>query len=168
MADLDHVIAALVDYMDENGRHDAPDILVSNYEVAVGALCSVGLLRRDDASVSFVHQGYFDHLVAERVLRDAFQRNNAPIRWVKANQSFIAGHGGSLEEGLARIEAPTLILYSENDLVFAPEGVRQTAELIEDGGADVELVTLEGKRGHLDGILAIDQAGERIRAFLAE
>ncbi len=111
-----------------------------------------------------IEQTLDDIAAARAELADA----NHLLYLVKANQSFIAGHGGSLEEGLGRIEAPTLILYSENDLVFAPEGVRQTAELIEDGGADVELVTLEGKRGHLDGILAIDQAGERIRAFLAK
>lgn len=87
---------------------------------------------------------------------------------VKANQAFITGHGESLEEGLARIDAPTLVIYSENDLVFTPEGVRRTAELIEAGGARVERVTLEGGRGHLDGVMGIEQAGERIRAFLAE
>ncbi|NIC07977.1 E22 family MetX-like putative esterase [Billgrantia bachuensis] len=87
---------------------------------------------------------------------------------VKANQAFVTGHGESLEEGLARIGAPSLILYSENDLVFAPQGVRETAELIEADGTEVELVTLEGSRGHLDGVLAIGQAGDRIRDFLAE
>ncbi|MDX5432399.1 MAG: homoserine O-acetyltransferase [Halomonas sp.] len=106
-----------------------------------------------------------DDIAASRAeLADA----NHLLYLVKANQAFLTGHGESLEEGLARIEAPTLILYSESDLVFAPEGVRQTAELIEAGGTEVETVTLEGKRGHLDGVVAIDQAGERIRDFLAE
>ncbi|MCE8026168.1 homoserine O-acetyltransferase [Halomonas sp. MCCC 1A11058] len=111
-----------------------------------------------------IEQTLDDIAAARAELADA----NHLLYLVKANQAFIAGHGESLEEGLARIEAPTLILYSENDLVFAPEGVRKTAELIETGGAEVELMTLEGKRGHLDGVLGIDQAGERIRAFLAE
>lgn len=75
----------------------------------------------------------------------------------------MAGHGDSLEEGLAAIEAPTLMLYSENDLVFAPQGVRRTAELIE---ANVTIETLEGNRGHLDGVLSIDQASDTLRAFL--
>ncbi|MFQ3790300.1 E22 family MetX-like putative esterase [Halomonas sp. A29] len=106
-----------------------------------------------------------DDIAASRAeLADA----NHLLYLVKANQAFLTGHGKSLEEGLARIDAPTLILYSENDLVFAAEGVRETAELIEDGGASVELVTLDGKRGHLDGVLGIDQAGERIRTFLTE
>ncbi|QOR40304.1 homoserine O-acetyltransferase [Billgrantia diversa] len=87
---------------------------------------------------------------------------------VKANQAFVTGHGDSLKEGLARIDAPSLILYSENDLVFAPQGIRETAETIEADGTEAELVTLEGNRGHLNGVLAIDQAGDRIRTFLAE
>jgi homoserine O-acetyltransferase len=85
---------------------------------------------------------------------------------VRANQTFMAGHGDSLEAGLAAIDAPTLMLYSENDLVFAPEGVRHTAALIEEGGSDVTLETLEGNRGHLDGVVSIDQASETLRAFL--
>jgi homoserine O-acetyltransferase len=85
---------------------------------------------------------------------------------VRANQTFIAGHGGSLEEGLAAIEAPTLMLYSESDLVFAPEGVRHTAELIEADGTEVTLETLEGNRGHLDGVVSIDQASDTLREFL--
>lgn len=85
---------------------------------------------------------------------------------VQANQTFMAGHGDSLEEGLAAIEAPTLMLYSEKDLVFVPEGVRRTAELIEADGTDVTLETLEGNRGHLDGVLSIDQASDTLRAFL--
>jgi homoserine O-acetyltransferase/O-succinyltransferase len=111
-----------------------------------------------------IEQTLDDIAAARAELADA----NHLIYLVKANQAFIAGHGDSLEEGLARIEAPTLILYSENDLVFAPEGVRETAELIEAGGATVELVTLEGNRGHLDGVVGIDQAGDRIRAFLSD
>ncbi|RBI68680.1 homoserine O-acetyltransferase [Vreelandella sulfidaeris] len=85
---------------------------------------------------------------------------------VQANQTFMAGHGNSLEKGLAAIEAPTLMLYSEKDLVFAPQGVRRTAELIEADGTDVTLETLEGNRGHLDGVLSIDQASDTLRAFL--
>lgn len=86
---------------------------------------------------------------------------------VRANQTFIAGHGESLEAGLAAIEAPTLILYSPDDLVFAPPSVERTAELIGADGTAVELIALEGRRGHLDGVVAIDQAGEALSEFLS-
>nr|WP_290981109.1 hypothetical protein [Halomonas sp.] len=58
------------------------------------------------------------------------------------------------------------MLYSENDLVFAPQGVRRTAELIEADGTEVTLEILEGNRGHLDGVLSIDQVSDTLRAFL--
>mgnify|MGYP003712621469 FL=1 len=98
--------------------------------------------------------------------RAALSDANHLLYLVRANQTFMAGYGDSLEAGLAAIEAPTLMLYSENDLVFAPEGVRRTAELIEADGTEVALETLEGNRGHLDGVVAIEQASDTLRAFL--
>jgi len=44
--------------------------------------------------------------------------------------------------------------------------VRRTAELIEADGTEVTLETLEGDRGHLDGVVSIDQASDTLRAFL--
>lgn len=87
---------------------------------------------------------------------------------VKANQLFLAGHGQSYIEGLQKIKAPTLIIHSDEDLVFFPEEVRETAAYIRSGGTPVEIVELQGTRGHLDGVLSIGQAGPQIRAFLAK
>ena len=69
---------------------------------------------------------------------------------------------------MQRIKAPTLIIHSEDDLVFFPDEVRKTAADIQSGGAKVEIAKLVGKRGHLDGVLSIAQAGEKIKAFLAK
>ena len=109
-----------------------------------------------------IEQTLDDIAAARAALSDA----NHLLYLVRANQTFMAGYGDSLEAGLAAIEAPTLMLYSENDLVFAPEGVRRTAELIEADGTEVALETLEGNRGHLDGVVAIEQASDTLRAFL--
>lgn len=87
---------------------------------------------------------------------------------VKANQLFLAGHGASIVEGLQRIDAPTLVIHTDEDLIFFPEEVRQTATLIGADGTPVEIVEIQGTRGHLDGVLNIGQAGERIKAFLEE
>lgn len=116
-----------------------------------------------DINARYAIEKTLDDVAAARAeLSDA----NHLLYLVRANQTFMAGYGDSLEEGLAAINAPTLMLYSENDLVFAPEGVRHTAELIEAGGNEVALETLEGNRGHLDGVLSIDQASETLREFL--
>ncbi len=116
-----------------------------------------------DINARYAIEQTLDDVAAARA---ATSDANHLLYLVRANQTFMAGHGDSLEEGLAAIEAPTLMLYSENDLVFAPEGVRRTAELIEADGTEVTLETLEGNRGHLDGVLSIDQASDTLRAFL--
>ncbi|MEO1090130.1 MAG: homoserine O-acetyltransferase [Pseudomonadota bacterium] len=85
---------------------------------------------------------------------------------VKANQLFRTGHGDSLVEGLARIEAPTLMLYSPDDLVFPAAKVQATATLIGADGTPVETYAIAGRRGHLDGVLNLQQVEAVLRAFL--
>ena len=117
-----------------------------------------------DLDARYAIEQTLDDIAAARAeIADA----NHLLYLVRANQTFMAGHSESLEAGLAAIEAPTLMLYSEDDLVFSPQSVRRTAELIAADGTPVELIPLEGTRGHLDGVLAIDQAGEVLREFLA-
>ena len=87
---------------------------------------------------------------------------------VKANQLFRAGHGKTPREGLLKIKAPALIIHSDEDLIFFPEEVRETAAIIGSGGTPVEIVELQGTQGHLDGIFEIWQAEEEIRAFLGK
>jgi homoserine O-acetyltransferase len=86
----------------------------------------------------------------------------------KANQLFIADHGESLADALARIEAPTLIIHQPEDLIFYPALVQQTANLIAADGTPVQRVEIAGTRGHLDGVLSLAQAGDVIAAFLEE
>jgi homoserine O-acetyltransferase len=85
---------------------------------------------------------------------------------VKANQLFFAGHGDSLYEGLLAIDDPVLLIHSDEDLVFPGNAVRETAAIIKSDGTPVQVVELEGTRGHLDGVLSIAQAGAAIKAFL--
>nr|VFK00969.1 MAG: homoserine O-acetyltransferase [Candidatus Kentron sp. LFY] len=86
----------------------------------------------------------------------------------KACQNFIAGHGTSLEKGLAAIDAPVLLIYAPDDLIFFPEQVLRTKSLIEADGTRVETVKLEGKLGHADGFVSIAKAADSIARFLAQ
>lgn len=67
-----------------------------------------------------------------------------------------------------RIRCPTLLLYAPGDLVFPPAWIERTAAAIRTSGAMVDTVPLHGPNGHLNGVMRIAQAGERIAAFLAE
>jgi homoserine O-acetyltransferase len=84
---------------------------------------------------------------------------------VKANQIFVAG-GRNLADGLKKIDAPVLLITSDDDLIFTADAVNQTAQMIKSDGTPVEQVKIKGGHGHLDGVLAIGQAGQRIAEFL--
>ncbi|MGF1525806.1 MAG: homoserine O-acetyltransferase [Candidatus Competibacterales bacterium] len=86
----------------------------------------------------------------------------------KANQLFYTGHGESLYQGLLNIAAPVLLIHSNEDLIFPGDAVRETAAIIKSDGTPVQIVELQGTRGHLDGVLSIAQAGEAIRNFLTQ
>jgi len=83
----------------------------------------------------------------------------------KANQLYAAGNG-DVTDGLRRIQAPTLLVPSRDDLVFLPAWVESTRTMIAADGTPVDVAWLDGTDGHLDGVIAIGQQAERIRAFL--
>ncbi|WP_293798753.1 homoserine O-acetyltransferase [uncultured Bosea sp.] len=84
---------------------------------------------------------------------------------VKANQLFTAG-GTSLADGMAKIKAPMLYITQPKDLVFTPDAVERTLKAAKDAGRDITHVTIDGSRGHLDGVMSMKQAEGAIRAFL--
>jgi homoserine O-acetyltransferase len=85
---------------------------------------------------------------------------------VKANQGFMTGYGRSLAEGLARIEAPVLLIGAKDDLIFFPRHVQRTRDLIAADGTPAQYTEIDGPLGHLDGIFSLDQVAEEIAAFL--
>lgn len=85
--------------------------------------------------------------------RAATSDANSLLYLVKANQLASADP--------SRIKAPTLIVYTPTDVVFYAPYVEQAAKTI---GA--ETAQLSGPNGHLNGVVAIGQAGEKISAFL--
>lgn len=84
---------------------------------------------------------------------------------VKANQIFAAG-GTSLADGMSRIKAPLLIVSQPRDLVFTPDTIERTVEAAKKAGRDVTHVTIQGTRGHLDGVISMKQAEGAVKAFL--
>jgi homoserine O-acetyltransferase len=104
----------------------------------------------------FKIEAYLDQVAAARAgVADA----NHFLYLVKANQLAAVDP--------ARIKVPALVLYAPNDLVFYEPLVQETIQKIAAGGTAVENGTLPGPNGHLNGVVAIGQAAERITTFLS-
>lgn len=99
--------------------------------------------------------------------RAAMSDANHFLYLAKAGQLFVTG-GGNLADGLRAIQAPVLLITSDDDLIFHHDAVLQTAQMINGNGTPIEHVKIWGGRGHLDGIFAIDDAGKWIAKFLAK
>ncbi len=115
----------------------------------------------------------FDNLFQVEAILDAAARSRAIqsdanhfLYLAKAVQLFYAGHGKTLQEGLLAIDAPVLIVHTDEDLIFPGPLVRDTARMIGSDGTSVRTVTINGTRGHLDGLVSIEQAGSAIKEFL--
>ena len=67
-----------------------------------------------------------------------------------------------------QIKVPTLILYSPTDLLFPQPWIERTAAAIREAGTPIDMAPLHGPNGHLNGVLHIAQASERIAAFLTD
>jgi len=92
--------------------------------------------------------------------RAATSDANSLLYLVKANQLAAADPD--------KIKTPALILYSPTDLVFYAPYVEENAKKIASHGTPVETMPLPGPNGHLNGVFAVGQAGDKIRAFLAK
>jgi homoserine O-acetyltransferase/O-succinyltransferase len=102
--------------------------------------------------------------------RAALSDANHLLYLVKANQTFFPGYGAGAkgaDEGLKRIKAPALILYSPTDQVFPQDWVKATAQALSANGVSVETAEIGGPYGHLNGVYGMAPHAERIAAFLA-
>ena len=62
----------------------------------------------------------------------------------------------------------SLFLPADNDLLLRPELSREAHRLLSESDKPSSLATLEGAMGHLNGVVGIAQAEERLRAFLTD
>jgi homoserine O-acetyltransferase len=91
---------------------------------------------------------------------------NSFLYLAKANQLFVTGHKGMLEDGLRDIRAKVLLVPAQSDLLLFPEYSKRAMAVLKSQGREVEYFEIEGDGGHLDGVLAVTKAGEVIRKFL--
>lgn len=105
-------------------------------------------------------------LDASGLIRAKFSDANHFLYLVKANQLYAPGGAKSLDEAAAKIKAPALVVYQPKDLVFPGPAVEATIAALKKAGNPVQSFVLQGKRGHLDGVVSMGQAADTIRAFL--
>ncbi|MDZ7789782.1 MAG: hypothetical protein U5L08_04665 [Xanthomonadales bacterium] len=86
----------------------------------------------------------------------------------RASQLFVAGHGGDLDAALERVQARSLFLPAEGDLLLRPKLAMTAHQKLLEAGRDTQLMTLDGPMGHLNGVVGMEQAAEKLRQFLNE
>ncbi|WP_223858108.1 E22 family MetX-like putative esterase [Salinimonas profundi] len=85
---------------------------------------------------------------------------------VRACQLFVAGHKDSLQQGLSTIKAKTLFMPAANDLLLMPYLSTRTYEQLRKAGKNSHYAELQGNLGHLEGVLDIQEQGEKLKSFL--
>jgi homoserine O-acetyltransferase len=86
---------------------------------------------------------------------------NSVLYTVKANQLYRLS-----EAEIKGIQAKILFLPAASDMIFPPALSERAMQRFKALGGRAEMVVLAGHGGHLDGVLALTQAGEVIRRFI--
>jgi len=118
-------------------------------------LAAEGKDPREALVNKFKVEAEIDEFIAQRA---AVVDANQFLYLVKANQLASAD--------ISRIRAPVLAISTPTDALFPPAQITQALEKIAANGIAVETTQVTGPNGHWNGVLAIAQAGEKIRAFL--
>jgi hypothetical protein len=120
MEQMDTALNALVDYMEGHGKISAPERITANWPKVTEALFSHGILQVSAGQITFCHQSYLDHLIADRLLRQIDRGTGTVIDWL----------GSKERQSLFRREQlrQTLVMLSEES---PDDFLRVTKELLE-------------------------------------
>jgi hypothetical protein len=120
MEQMEAALNALADYMEGHGKISAPKRVTGNWPKVTKALFSHGILQVSAGQITFCHQSYLDHLIADRLLRQIDRGTGTVIDWL----------GSKERQSLFRREQlrQTLVMLSEES---PDEFLRVTKELLE-------------------------------------
>jgi homoserine O-acetyltransferase len=116
-------------------------------------------IRQSHSIINWLHE----RAASRAKLMDA----NHLLYLVRANQLFVAGYKQDLTSGLEKLQAKTLFLPSNNDLLLMPYLAKEAFEILKKQGKDSQYTELDGDLGHLNGVSNITQQGQKIADFLA-
>lgn len=144
------------------------DALTPEFFNQVGKTEAVNHQSLESGPLHSIHQSHniVKWLRARAESRAAISDANHLLYLARANQLFVAGHGDNLKNGLANIQAKSLFLPSNNDLLLMPYLSHRANQGLLDLGKSSELFELQGNAGHLNGVIAISQKAEKIKDFL--
>ncbi len=116
---MDAFLAPLLDNMEDKGEISAPATFVAKKPAVRHAFVSFGILQQGAGRISFSHQRYLDHLIAERLLQKIYQGTDSVIEWLgpKKNQSLFRRE--QLRQVLAMLseESPTDFFNTARELL---------------------------------------------------
>ena len=134
----------------------------------IGAQIGYKVLEEDVLSDIAAKPSMVNWLMGRAGERAALMDANHLLYLVRANQLFVTGMQGTLEEGLANIQAKVLLLPARTDLLLMPYHAELIAQGLAKHNNAAELHYLNGSLGHLEGVAGIAAHAETIRAFLAD
>jgi len=93
---------------------------------------------------------------------------NSYVLAIRAIQNFTVGGADTLEAGLAKVRAPTLVIGVPTDVLVAESALKRDVDVLQRAGVRARYVALEGAMGHLEGRYGIARVADAIRTFLGE
>jgi hypothetical protein len=97
----------LLDYLERSGEISAPVSIVAQKPIIRDALVSFGILQSSAGRISFCHQRYLDHLIAERLLQHIYQGNGSVLDWLGPKETQSLFRREQLRQALAMLSEET-------------------------------------------------------------
>ena len=146
------------------------DALTPEFFIATGQSEAINFAPLEEAPLRDINQSHsiVNWLTATAAVRAELMDANHLLYLVRANQLFVAGHGQDLKSGLKNIQAKTLFIPAEKDLLLMPYLAHDAHQTLLNLGKKSQLDTLSGALGHLEGVVGIAQKSDQITAFLAD
>jgi homoserine O-acetyltransferase len=122
-----------------------------------------------DPLASFEHQYAVQAWLAQQARSRAKSYDaNSWLYLARAVQLWQAGQQQTLEAGVRRIKAKSMLIPVKSDLITLPGYSRDAVDALLAQHSRVELFELDEDGGHADGIASIGKAAETIRLFIDE
>jgi homoserine O-acetyltransferase len=137
-----------------------------NFFIQIGEQIGYTPLEEDALQSIYAKPSIVNWLMGRAAERAHLMDANHLLYLVRANQLFVTGMQGTLEEGLKRITAKVLLIPATTDQLLMPYHAEKIDSLLRANEQSSQLEYLSGDLGHLEGVAGIAKHANTIRAFL--